>query len=78
MGWIKRVPMTSQLNIQEYQSYIDNNIWYDGISLLAENYFANLNNQKLKAAWNHLSQSLKWGNLDNKGFAKIVLLEPEE
>ena len=78
MGWIRRVPMTSQLNIQEYQSYIQNHIWYDGISLLAENYFANLNNQKLKAAWNNLSQSLKWGNLDHKGFAEIVLLEPEE
>ncbi|MEM6755343.1 MAG: DUF928 domain-containing protein, partial [Cyanobacteria bacterium P01_C01_bin.38] len=77
MGWIRRVPMTTQLKSQKYQNYIQNNIWYDGISLLAKNYFANPNNQKLKTAWNNLSKSLAWGNLDNKSFAEIVLVEPE-
>ncbi|MBV6622416.1 MAG: DUF928 domain-containing protein [Rivularia sp. (in: Bacteria)] len=77
-GWIRRIPTTSQLTTQEYQSYIENNIWYDGISLLAQNYFANPENSKLKVDWNNLSKSLKWGNLDNKGFAEIVLVEPEE
>ncbi|MGB3758348.1 MAG: DUF928 domain-containing protein [Rivularia sp. (in: cyanobacteria)] len=78
MGWIRRVPMTSQLQSQKYQSYIQNNIWYDGISLLAENYFANPNNSKLKADWNNLSKSLTWDNLDDKGFTEIVLAEPGE
>ena len=78
MGWIRRVPMTSQLKSQKYQSYIQNNIWYDGINLLAENYFANPNNQELKAAWNSLSKSLKWDNLDKNSFAETVLAEPEE
>ena len=78
MGWIRRVPMTSQFKSQEYQSYIQNNIWYDGISLLAENYFANPNNTELKTAWNDLSKSLDWGNLDNKSFAEIDLVEPVE
>ncbi|AFY54232.1 protein of unknown function (DUF928) [Rivularia sp. PCC 7116] len=77
-GWIKSVPMKTQLNNQEYQSYIENNIWYDGISLLADKYFADPNNSKLKADWQNLSKSLKWDNLDNKGFAEIVLVEPAE
>ncbi|MEM1393632.1 MAG: DUF928 domain-containing protein [Cyanobacteria bacterium P01_H01_bin.150] len=78
MGWIRRVPMTPQIKSQKYQNYIQNNIWYDGISLLAENYFTNPNNQKLKTAWNDLSKSLAWGNLDNKSFAETVLIEPKE
>ena len=77
MGWIRRVPMISQIKSQKYQNYIQNNIWYDGISLLAQNYFANPNNQKLKTAWNDLSKSLGWGNLDNRSFAETVLVEPE-
>ncbi len=77
-GWIRRVPMTSQLKNQEYQSYIQNNIWYDGISLLAEKYFANPKNTELKTAWNNLSKSLTWDNLDKNGFAEIVLVESGE
>ena len=78
MGWIRRVPMTSQLQTQKYQSYIQNNIWYDGISLLAENYFANPINNKLKADWNNLSKSLSWDNLDKNSFAETVLVEPKK
>lgn len=78
MGWIRRIPKTTQLNTQEYQSYIKNNIWYDGINLLAEKYFANPNNTELKATWSNLSKSLAWDNLDRSGFAEIVLAEPEE
>ncbi|MGB6296622.1 MAG: DUF928 domain-containing protein [Rivularia sp. (in: cyanobacteria)] len=77
MGWIRRVPKTTQLNTQEYQSYIKNNIWYDGINLLAEQYFANPNNTELKATWSNLSKSLAWDNLDRSGFAEVVLAEPE-
>lgn len=77
-GWIRKVPMTSQLRKRKYQSYLKNNIWYDGIYLLAEKYFANPDDKKLKAAWNNLSQSLKWDKLDGSGFAEIVLAEPME
>ncbi len=78
MGWIRRVPMISQLQTQKYQSYMQNNIWYDGIDLLAQNYFANPNNTELKAAWNNLSKSLTWDNLDKNSFAETVLVEPKE
>ena len=77
-GWIRRVAVTPQLKNGEYQSYLKYNIWYDGIHLLAEKYFANPDDKGLKAAWNDLSQSLKWDKLDDKSFAEVVLAEPVE
>lgn len=77
-GWIRRVTVTPQLKNGEYQSYLKNNIFYDGISLLAEKYFANPDDKGLKTAWNDLSESLKWDKLDENGFAEIVLTEPVE
>ena len=65
-GWIRRVPITSELENQLeavkpqfYSAYKESGIWYDAIANLAQLHFANPNDQELSAAWTELLNMLQ-------------------
>jgi Domain of Unknown Function (DUF928) len=64
-GWIRRIPLNTQLKTQLQASteveriYRDNQIWYDAIDRLAERHFANATNTKVSQTWHELLQALK-------------------
>lgn len=69
-GWIRRLPSVdvqsnhqTHIPLQPYSVYIKNSIWYDAITNLAEQHFANPKDAKLSAAWTELLKHL--------GFAEV-------
>ncbi|MCT7979653.1 DUF928 domain-containing protein [Laspinema olomoucense] len=64
-GWIHRKPMTEELeaalknpSIPQYITYMNEGIWYDAVSLVAQSYASNPQNQAFKEAWENLLQAL--------------------
>lgn len=84
-GWIRRVPITSQLknklqavSSQKYLAYQEEGIWYDAIANLANLHFANPNNQELNLTWTKLMESLNLPWVSEEPLVNIELLPPEE
>jgi hypothetical protein len=62
-GWIRRVPMTAQLESQlktstAEQIYRENEIWYDAIDLLASSRFSGAPGARTNPIWHDLLQTL--------------------
>lgn len=76
-GYIEKLPIEIQdqnslKNLSGYELskvFLDNEIWYDAINELAELYFNNPNDQKIKTEWNNLLNSL---NLKELSQEKLV------
>ena len=84
-GWIRRVPMTSQLENQlealkpqEYLAYQEGGIWYDAIANLAQLHFANPKNQELSSAWSKLLESLHLAGVSEEPLVNSELLPPKD
>lgn len=79
-GWIRRVTSNTQLasltpvTLDRYSVYRDNNIWYDAITELAENRFANPNNPELSQAWTELLEELEFEDIISEPFVQSELL----
>ncbi|MCP2727632.1 DUF928 domain-containing protein [Limnofasciculus baicalensis] len=74
-GFIKRVSLTSILQnqleamkLKEYIAYQDNNIWYDAITTLAEQYSDNLQNRELAEDWQKLLNNLNFSWINGEAF----------
>ena len=72
-GWIQRLPLNPELQTQlqesdgnAYQVYLDNKLWYDGISSLAQAYLANPDNPAINSAWTELLQTINLSELDTE------------
>ncbi len=83
-GWIRRVPNNIQLASQKpvtldrYLVYRNNNIWYDAITELAENRFANPNNPELAQAWDELLNELNYNDIISEPFVESQQIAPPE
>ncbi len=84
-GWIRRLPMTSQLEnqleklpSQNYLAYQKEGIWYDAIANLADLHFVNPNNQELSSAWSKLMESLNLPWVSEEGLVNFELLPPKD
>lgn len=84
-GWIRRVPITSQLEhklqavlSQKYLAYQEEGIWYDAIANLAELHFANPDNQELSLAWTKLMESFKLPWVSEELLVNFELLSPKD
>lgn len=83
-GWIRRVPINSQIKSQlntirsqNYRAYIENDIWSDAIAAAAELYFANPGDRETKALWTDILQLLGYKGLDREVLTQSVLLPPQ-
>ncbi len=84
-GWIRRVPMTSQLENQlealkprKYLAYQEGGIWYDAIANLAQLHFANPDNQELSSAWAQLLEFLDLDGVSEEPLVNSELLSPKD
>ncbi|EAZ88725.1 DUF928 domain-containing protein [Crocosphaera chwakensis] len=78
-GWVKRVPISAELNNQlnsaekeDYLIYQDNEIWYDAINTLAEQYFTNPEDSDLNKAWLNLLEAINQEKLSQESFGNGV------
>ncbi len=83
-GWVKRIPMTVDLNTEfntsqkaDHLIYQDNQIWYDAINSLAEKYFANPDNSELNNAWRDLLEVINQESFSQEFLVESVLLSPQ-
>jgi hypothetical protein len=84
-GWVRRVLTSPQLENQleavkpnVYIAYIDNDIWQDAVTNLAELHFANTDNSQLSNAWANLLQTLGRKELIQEPLVNSVQLPLEE
>lgn len=84
-GWVRRRPMNFQLKNQievekftEYIPYRETQIFYDTITNLAQQHFANPQNRKLNEAWAKLLESLGYASVAQEPFVASELLPPKD
>ena len=81
-GWIQRIPLDSQLQRQletserQYDVYIQKEIMYNAITILAKQYQTKSGNSQIKSDWMHLLKILGAIELANKPFVDSVFFEP--
>ncbi|MBL1177031.1 DUF928 domain-containing protein [Pantanalinema sp. GBBB05] len=83
-GWIRRIPSVNiqsnhQANValQPYSVYIQNSIWYDAITNLAEQHFADPKDAKLSAAWTELLKHLGFAEVSKSPLVSFDLVRAE-
>ena len=80
-GWIKKLAMNNELQAQitqispleAYQFYLNNEVWYDAINQIAQLYFNNSDNPRLKQEWLDLLELLQQQQLSQEVFVESVL-----
>lgn len=84
-GWVRRRLRNFQLKDQievvkptEYIPYSKKQIFYDTITNLAEQHFANPQNRKLNEAWANLLESLGYASVAQEPFVASELLPPKD
>lgn len=81
-GWIRRIPLDSQLQRQletserQYDVYIQNKIMYNAITTLAKQYQTKSGNPQIKNDWMNLLKMLGVIQLANKPFVNSIFFEP--
>ena len=82
-GWIRRIPLDSQLQRQlktsdrQYDVYIQNEIMYNAITTLAKQYQTRSGNSRIKNDWMNLLKMLGVMQLADKPFTDSVFFEPK-
>jgi hypothetical protein len=81
-GWVRRIPLDSQLQeqletsgSQKYEIYIQNTILYDAVTALAKQYQTNPESPQIKNAWINLLDLLGLEQLANEPFVNLTLFE---
>ena len=84
-GWIHKLATNAELQtqinqmseVETYQFYLYNEIWYDVINQLAELYFNNPDNPEIKRDWLNLLEVLQQPKLSQDLLLESVLLPPD-
>lgn len=84
-GWVRRQPMNVQLKNRlkvvqpkEYLVYIENGLWYDAITNLAQQHFSAPENRQFNKDWANLLEYLGYAWVVQEPFANSVLLPPAD
>lgn len=82
-GWVQRQPLSSKLKnqiemakSQQYFIYKENNLWYDAIANLAQQYFAHPENPQLNQDWANLVKALGYSWVVQEPLVDAVLIAP--
>lgn len=82
-GWIRRIAVDARSNpksdapLQQYSTYVKAGLWYDAINHLAEHYFANPEDTRLRAAWTELLKDLGFAEVSASPLARFDLVRLE-
>ena len=82
-GWIRRIAVNAQAQhqantaLQAYSTYVKNGIWYDAITYLAEQHFANPKDTQLNTAWAELLQNLGFAEIEKSPLVNSDLVPTE-